>query len=92
MKANNKYMPDHKPKADSSCLMYLDANNLYGWAMSQKITCKMQRWGKAATLKKILKTPDNSPKVYIVEVDLEFPQRLHDKFKIVSTLPRIPNA
>ena len=49
--------------------------------MIQNMPCKDAKGDTPATLKKILKTPDDSPKGYIVEADLEFPQHLHDKFK-----------
>ena len=36
-KANNEYMKDHNKNIESSYIQYLDANNLYGWAISQKL-------------------------------------------------------
>ena len=47
--------------------------------------------GQAATLTQILKTPDDSPKCCIGEVDLEFPQHLHYKFKTLSPCPKSLN-
>ena len=40
-KANNKYMRRYDKKKDSNYIMYLDANNLYGWAMMQKLPYKI---------------------------------------------------
>ena len=36
-KANNKYMKNYNGNIISSYVIYLDANNLHGWAMSQKL-------------------------------------------------------
>ena len=36
-KANNKYMGNYDESKESSYIQYLDANNLYGWAMPQKL-------------------------------------------------------
>ena len=36
-KANNKYIRNYDKKIKSSYLAFLDANNLYGWAISQKL-------------------------------------------------------
>ena len=79
-KANNKYMKEYDDKAPSKYIMYLDANNLYGWAMSQYLPTGGFRW---MTQKQIDKTnlalyKEDSKKGLILEVDLEYPNELHD--------------
>ena len=45
-KANNKYMKNYCKNIESSYPMYLDANNLYGWAMFQKLSVNGFKWKK----------------------------------------------
>ena len=45
-KANNKYMNKYDKNKESSDLMFLDANNLYGWEMSQKLPVGGFKWKK----------------------------------------------
>ena len=43
-KENNKYMKNYDKNKESSYIQYLDANNLYGWAMSQKLPVNGFKW------------------------------------------------
>ena len=44
VEANNKFMKNYNKSIKSSYLMYLDANNLYGWAMSKKLPINGFKW------------------------------------------------
>ena len=79
-KANNKYMKEYDEKAPSKYIMYLDANNLYGWAMSQYLPTGGFRWMTEKQIDKIdlTKYKEDSNKGLILEVDLEYPKELHN--------------
>ena len=72
-KANNKYMGESFIDTMISIyIMYLDANNLYGWAMSKPLPTHGFEWMKVNELEIWEKLP------CILEVDLEYPKNLHD--------------
>ena len=79
--ANNKYMKDYDPDKPSNYIQYLDANNLYGWAMSQSLPTHGFSWMKDLTIDSVIDLLDKkrNPEVkkgYIFEVDLEYPPNL----------------
>ena len=79
-KANNKYMDGYDEKEPSKYLMYLDANNLYGWAMSQYLPNGSFKWLSDEELNKIDlgKYKEDSREGLVLEVDLEYPKDLHE--------------
>ena len=76
-KANNKYMKDFDENAPEKHIMYLDANNLYGWAMSQYLPTGGFKWLNEEFLL-LDDYTDDSDKGLILEVDLEYPDELHN--------------
>ena len=89
-KANNKYMENYDEKEESSYIQYLDANNLYGWPMSQKLHVSGFKWEKDMSKlnEEFIKNYDEyNDKGYILEVDVKYgkaeskgryPENLHD--------------
>ena len=91
-KANNKYMGDlFNLIEEISYLQYLDANNLYGWAMSQPLPTGGFKWEKDVerfTTKKIANlVRRNGRKGYLLEVDVEYPESF---MKMHNDLPFMP--
>ncbi|XP_065639665.1 uncharacterized protein LOC136072388 [Hydra vulgaris] len=70
--ANNKYMENYDESKESTYIQYLDANNLYGWAMSKPLPTHGFEWMSEEELKNWKSTS------CILEVDLEYPEHLHD--------------
>ena len=94
-KANNPYMKNYNPKEEIKYMPYLDANNLYGWAMTKNLPVKDFKWMNEKELLSWKKFP------CILEVDLEYPEELHDlhneyplapeKVKVGNVEKLIPN-
>ena len=89
-KANNKYMKNYDENKESSYIQYLDANKLYGWAMSQKLPVNGFKWvnDTSEINEELIKNyNEDNDKGYILEVDVKYPRKLHD---LHSDLPFLP--
>ena len=81
--ATNPYMgSEYEKSKPTKYLQYLDANNLYGWAMSQplptgKFRCVEFRedWNPKTIVEKLVVKKDYG---YLLEVDTRYPKKLHD--------------
>ena len=69
---------DFNSENPSKYLVYLDANNLYGWAMSEPLSTKGFKWMTKEELQDWKKFLDCEGQGCILEVDLEYPEELHD--------------
>ena len=102
--ANNKYMKDYNPDKPSKFIQYLDANNLYGWAMSQSLPTDGFKWMNNLTKEEVMdileKTNDSmtnpiGKKGYIFEVDLEYPeeiQKQHNDYPLAPEKMKVGNV
>ena len=89
-KANNKYMKDYDRKKKSSYIQYLDVNNLYGKAMTEKLPVRGFGWMEDISeidedFVKVYNKNDN--KGYMLDVDVDYPSKLQNLY---SDLPFLP--
>ena len=79
-KANNKYMKEYDKNIPSKYIMYLDANNLYGYAMSLYLPTGGFRWMTEKQIDQLdlVKYNEDGKKGLILEIDLEYPKELHN--------------
>ena len=102
--ANNPYMDEYDKNKETNYLQYLDANNLYGWAMSQPLPTRGFRWINCDSwdpVRLINMLSNDINHGYLLEVDVEYPRELHDlhndipfmcgKMKIGGVEKLIPN-
>ena len=85
-------MGNYDKDITSSYILYLDANNLYGWAMSQKLLVNGFKWVERSRLSRfnerfIKSYNENSDRGYFLEVDVEYPENL---FNFHEDLPFLP--
>ena len=86
-------MKNYDKNNESSYIEYLDANNLYAWAIAQKLPVKGFKWVKQKQLSKfneyfIKKYDEDSNKGYFLEVDLDYPKELFNLHKNLPFLPQ----
>ena len=88
---NDKYMKNYDKNKEPSFLMYADANNLYGWAMSKKLPLDGFKWADDIFMftKEFIKIYDEEGDVgYSLVVDTEYPKKLR---MLHSDLPFLPD-
>ena len=90
-KANNKYIKNYDKNIKSSYPSYINANNLYGWVMSQKLPVNGFMWYKdhlSDSNEEFIKNySENSDEGYFLEVDIEYPKILWGSHKDLPFLP-----
>ena len=79
-KVNNKYMKSYDDSKPNKFIPYLDANNLYGWAISQYLLYHVFKClnEKEIDGSNVNMVSENSLHGYILDVDLEYPDELHE--------------
>ena len=94
-RANNKYMKDCDKNEESSYMIYVDANNLYEWAMLQKLPVDGFEWVEDLPVidEDFIKNHDEDSDVgYIIEADIKYPKDLQSLYNDLPVLPEGMNG
>ena len=89
-KANNKYMNDYCQEKPSTFITYLDKSNLYGWTMSKYLPYGEFRWIKNVDGFDVMSISEKSDIGYFLEVDLDYPDELHELHNDYPLTPEKP--
>ena len=85
-------MNDYDPKKPSTFISYLDMNNLYGWAMSEYLPYEELKCLTNIDDFNVMSISEKSPIAYFLEVDLKYPDELHElhnDYPLVSEKPAV---
>ena len=87
-KANNPLVPDYDSSKPNKYIMYLDVNKLYGWAMRKPLPKRDFKWRRVMpTDEEILRKKETAKNGWILEVDLEYPEELHEEHNSYPLAP-----
>ena len=90
-KANNRYTgTDFNPSDPESYILYFDINNQYGTSMCEYLPYKDFEWIEDYSMIDFLNIPDDAEEGYILEIDLEYPEELHDLHKSLCPQHIVP--
>lgn len=88
--ANHPGVPNYDPEKPESYLMYLDANSLYAWAMTQPLPINGFKWVDADSFD--LSSLGKDGKGHILEIDCHIPDSLHDQLNDYPPAPQKMNV
>ena len=87
-KANNSYVPGFDGAQPSKRIIYLDANNPYGWAMCKPLSIRNFKWNNQLLDEDCAREMvPSAKKGYILDVDLECPSELHEQHNSFPLAP-----
>ena len=85
--ASNAHLDNFDPRQKTTFGAFYDVTSPYAGTMQKMMPVDNYRWNTEITIEQILQTSENSSVEYFVEVDLKYPQYLHD---LHTGLPSAP--